>query len=202
MVSVGHFGPPSIPGSTAMDADAMIALDVDVVAHANGGSTSGNWADAVRLVDKTEKIIELAFTGNPKALLDIADRMATRKALERVILGSDTPVGSGLMPLGILRIIVMMCALGEMAPETAICLATGNTARVYGLSSGVLVEGRDADVLLVDAPHGSYASDFSSAARRGDNPGIAMIMIDGSIVTFSPENTLPSNRQATIRIDE
>jgi len=49
--------------------------------------------------------------------------------LERVILGTDSPAGSGVQPLGILRMIALLSSLGDLPAELAFCLATGNTAR-------------------------------------------------------------------------
>ena len=58
--------------------------------------------------------IEIVHNGNEKAAL-----YAMRTAIElgqpdRVILGTDSPAGSGVQPLGILRMIAMLCSLGEV----------------------------------------------------------------------------------------
>jgi enamidase len=177
----------------------MIAIGVDVVGHVNGGSTSGAWADVERLIDGTTMTLELAFTGNPRAMLDVVTRMVERDELHRLIIGSDTPVGSGVMPLAVVRTVLFLSALGSLAPETAIALATGNTARVYGYDTGRIAPGLAADLLIMDAPRGSLAPDALGAFRRGDNPGIAMVMVDGQVITTRPRNTLPPARAVTIK---
>ena len=199
MKVVGHYGPPSIHGSSPMGAEQMIALDVDVVGHVNGGSTSGAWRDVERLIDDTAMTLELAFTGNPRAMLDIVARLIERDELGRLIIGSDTPVGSGVMPLAVVRTVLWLCALGPLAPEVAIALATGNTARAYGFDTGRIAPGLAADLLVMDAPRGSVAADALGAFRRGDNPGIALVMVDGQVITTRPRNTLPPARAVHIK---
>ena len=53
---------------------------------------------------------------------------------ERIILGTDSPAGSGVQPLGILRLIAMLSSIGETPPEIVFCFATGNTARACATS--------------------------------------------------------------------
>ncbi len=64
---------------------------------------------------------------------------------ERVTLGTDGPAGSGVQPLGILRMVAMLSSLDDVAPEVAFCFATGNTARVRALDAGLIEAGRAAD---------------------------------------------------------
>ena len=92
-------------------------------------------------------------------------------ALDRVILGNDAPSGTGVVPLGILRTMAHLASLGGIAPETAVCLATGNTARVHRLETGTIAVGREADIALVDAPQGSAADSALGALAIGDLPG-------------------------------
>ena len=116
-----------------------------------------------------------------------------------LIIGSDTPVGSGIMPLAVVRTVLWLSALGPLAPEVAIALATGNTARAYGFDTGRIAPGLAADVLVMDAPRGSIATDALGAFRRGDNPGIALVMVDGQVITTRPRNTLPPTRAVHIK---
>ena len=55
-----------------------------------------------------------------------------------------------------------LASLGDVAPEIAVAMATGNTARVHGLDVGRLAPGRAADIVLVDAPIGSSGVDARS----------------------------------------
>ena len=59
--------------------------------------------------------------------------------------------------------------------------ATGNTARVYRLNRGLIAEGREADLVVCDAPIGSVAGDALAALTAGDLPGISMVLVDGKI---------------------
>ena len=52
------------------------------------------------------------------------------------------PAGSGVQPLGILRMIAMLSALGDVPAEIAFCFATGNTARLRNLDCGLIEPGQ------------------------------------------------------------
>jgi enamidase len=77
-------------------------------------------------------------------------------------------------------------------------MATGNTARVYGLPVGVIAEGREADVCIVDAPIGSVGATALDALRAGDLFGISMVLIDGQIRIGRSRNTPPAARAAEV----
>ena len=79
-------------------------------------------------------------------------------------------------------------------PEVAVCLATGNTARVHRLETGTIAVGREADIALVDAPQGSAADSALGALAIGDLPGVGMILIDGKPVVGRSRNTPPAGR--------
>ena len=98
-----------------------------------------------------------------------ARRLAERHgAFDRFIIATDTPTGSGIMPLGMLYTIAHLASLTDMPPERFICAATGSNARVYGLDSGLLAPGKAADIVLIDAPDGGTQSDRAcrDQARR------------------------------------
>ena len=98
---------------------------------------------------------------------------------ERLLIATDTPTGSGIMPLGMFYTISHLASLGGMAPERAIAAATGNNARVYGLNAGILAEGRDADVVLIDACAGGSKDDALSAISNGDVPAVSAVFTAG-----------------------
>src|SRR5512134_3984732 len=130
-----HTGGPSIPGSGLIDADVVLAADADVIGHINGGHTALPDGQIRGLCERCSRAIELVHNGNQRAAL-LALRTAKELGqLERVILGTDSPAGSGVQPLGVLRMIAMLASIGEVPPEQAFCLATGNTARIHGLSA-------------------------------------------------------------------
>jgi enamidase len=72
------------------------------------------------------------------------------------------------MPLGMIKSIAEMATLSDYPPEWMIAAGTGNVAKVYGLNSGFLQPGRDADVLLVDAPMGGTQKSCLEAIKHGD----------------------------------
>ena len=125
--------------------------------------------------------IEIVHCGNGRAALFAVRLAADAGALERVIIGNDAPSGTGVVPLGILRVMAHLSSLGGVAPEVAVALATGNTARIHGLDVGRIAPGLAADLCLVDAPVGSAASTALGALAIGDLPGISMVLIDGQI---------------------
>src|SRR5216684_4346463 len=126
------------------------------------------------------------------------ERARDARALHRIIIGNDAPSGTGVVPLGILRVIAHLASLGGLAPEAAICMATGNTARVYGLPVGVIEAGREADLCVVDAPIGSVGKTALDALRAGDLFGISMVLIDGQIKIGRSRNTPPAARAAEV----
>ena len=142
--------------------------------------------------------LEIVHCGNGKTALHTLQRAREAKALHRVIIGNDAPSGTGVVPLGILRVIAHLTSLGGVSPEEAICMATGNTARVYGLPVGVLAEGREADLCIVDAPTGSVGKTALEALKAGDLCGISMILIDGQIKIGRSRNTPPAARAAEV----
>jgi enamidase len=114
--------------------------------------------------------------------------------LHRVILGTDSPAGSGVQPLGIVRMISMLSSMGDLAAETAFCLATGNTARMRNLDAGIIEVGRAADFAFMDKPQGSAGKNLLEAVQLGDLPGIGMVVIDGLPRVGRSRNTPPAER--------
>src|SRR6187455_853857 len=113
--------------------------------------------------------------------------------LNRVILGTDAPAGSGVQPLGILRMISMLSSLGDVPAEIAFCFATGNTARMRDLDCGLIEVGRAADFVLMDKAQHSAGRDLLHSVQLGDIPGIGMTVIDGVVRTQRSRNTPPSS---------
>ena len=199
MTSTFHTGGPSLPGSGAIGADAVLEAAPDIAGHVNGGTTSLSEHDIDRLIESESGIaLELVHCGNGRTALVALRRAAESGALGRVILGNDAPSGTGVVPLGILRLIAHLASLGGVAAETILCLATGNTARVHGLDSGILAPGRAADLCIVDAPVGSVARTALEALATGDLPGISMILIDGVVTIGRSRNTAPAARMALV----
>ena len=132
-----HTGGPSIPGSSLIDKDIVLAADADVIGHINGGHTALPDDQIVTLCEKSSRALEVVHNGNERAALLTLRTARELKQLDRVILGTDSPAGSGVQPLGILRMIAMLASLGEIPAEIAFCFATGNTAKIRKLECGL-----------------------------------------------------------------
>jgi enamidase len=198
MIVLMHTGGTSIPGSDTVTADQVIAADPHIACHVNGGPTAVSPAEIRTLVQETSYTLELVHCGNPKAMIEALKLGLKANALDRFIIGNDAPSGTGVIPLGILRVICMAASLTEVTPEQALCMATGNTARVFGLNTGFVREGMAADLVAMDAPMGSVGKDALSAIEAGDIPGVSMVMIDGKIEVKVSRNTPPAVRKVKI----
>jgi enamidase len=192
-----HTGGPSIAGSNAIGGEVVLEADPDVVGHINGGTTSMSEREIDALV-ATQMALEIVHCGNGKTALHALRRAQEAKATHRIVIGLDAPSGTGVVPLGILRVLAHLVALGGVAPEEAVCMATGNTARVYKLPVGVIAPGREADLCIVDAPIGSQGRTALEALRVGDLFGVSMILIDGQVKIGRSRNTPPAARAAEV----
>jgi enamidase len=186
-----HSGGASIPGSTAISATHLLQLKPDICGHVNGGPTSLDNDGLRRLVSETDLYLQLVQAGNLRSSLFILGLVQEHDGMGRVVVGSDTPTGTGMMPLGVVKTITELSSLGRLPAATALCLATGNNAKAWGLNSGIIAPGRDADLLIADAPNGSTRDNMFSAMENGDVPGIGVVIIDSVIRVFRSRNSPP-----------
>jgi enamidase len=187
-----HTGGPSIPGSSLIDKDIVLAADADVIGHINGGHTALPDDQIVALCEKSSRALEVVHNGNERAALLTLRTARELKQLDRVILGTDSPAGSGVQPLGILRMIVMLASLGETPAEIAVCFATGNTAKIRKLDCGLVAAGRPATFMMFDKAQHSAGKNVLDSMQRGDLPGIGMMIVDGAVSTQRSRNTPPA----------
>lgn len=189
-----HVGGASVPGSSSIGADLVVALQPHVAAHCNGGPTAPSTDDVLRMIEQTTAGIEVVQAGNIRALVDVVGLLRDHNALDRLQIGSDTPSGTGVIPSAILRTMAYCVALAGIEPEIAVCAATGQTAKRYGLDCGIISQGRPADFVVLSAPRGSQANDACGALRLGDMPAVASVIIDGIVrVTTSRVTPPPQN---------
>ncbi len=189
-----HTGGPSIPGSGLIDKDIVLEADADIIGHINGGHTALPDDQIMCLCESCTRGIEIVHNGNERAGL-----LAMRTAFEidqseRVILGTDSPAGSGVQPLGILRMIALLSSLGNVPAEIAFCFATGNTARMRELDSGIIEPGKSADFIILDQAQHSPGADMLESIQQGNLPGIGMSVIDGKVTSHRSRNTPPAAR--------
>ncbi len=188
-----HTGGPSIPGSGLIDADVVLEADTDIVGHINGGHTALPDRQIRCICEGCGRGLELVHNGNERAALYTLRLARDMGMMERLILGTDGPAGSGVQPLGILRMIAMLSSLGDVPAEIAFCFATGNTARMRSLDTALLEPGRAADFVLLDRPQHSAGKHLLEAVQLGDIPGVGMVIIDGVPRIGRSRNTPPSD---------
>ena len=194
-----HTGGTSLPGSSTVTAGMVLDIDPTLVSHINGGTTAIPLAEVDRLIDESDLPLEIVQCGNPKVADYTARRLKEKGRLNRVVIGNDSPSGTGIIPLGILKTIVQLASLSAIPAAKAVAMATGNTARVFGLNTSIIEAGREADLVIIDAPLGSVGDDALKAMEAGDLPGVSMVIIDGVIRVRVSRNTPPAKRQAEIK---
>jgi enamidase len=193
-----HTGGPSIPGSGLIDADVVLEADADVIGHINGGHTALPLDQIRCLCESCGRAVEIVHNGN-----ELAGLYAMRTSMElgqpeRIILGTDSPAGSGVQPLGILRMIALLSSIGEVPAETVFCFATGNTARMRELDCGLIEAGRAADFVIMDRAQHTAGKTLLESVRLGDLPGISMVIIDGQVRCGRSRNTPPAQTLAEV----
>jgi enamidase len=199
MITTVHTGGSSIPGSGAITGDHLLALQPHVSFHVNGGPTAMPDRDFERIIRESDIALQICTAGNLRTALLCARLAEKLEAFERVLVATDTPTGSGIMPLGILYTIAHLASLAAIAPELAIAAATGSNARVYRLNNGLLETGRAADLVLLDAPDGGTQGDALSAIRNGDIAAVGAVITCG-VPRFvgRSRNTPATTRQARV----
>ncbi len=193
-----HTGGPSIPGSGLIDKDVVLEADADIIGHINGGHTSLPLRHVCELCEKSSRAIEIVHNGNERVAIAAAQAALQLKCPHRVILGTDGPAGSGVQPLGMLRMIALLSSLGRIAPELVFCFATGNTARIRKLNCGLIEPGRAADFVFMDRAQHTAGRTLLESVALGDLPGVGMVMIDGLVRCGRSRNTPPATEAPVV----
>jgi enamidase len=199
LITTCHTGGSSIPGSGAITGDHLLKMHPDVSFHINGGPTAMPDRDFERVIKESTMALQVCTAGNLRTTL-LCGRLAMQlDAFDRFIIATDTPTGSGIMPLGILYTMAHLASLTDMTPEQAICAASGNNAKVYRLDSGFLRAGNAADIVLLDAPDGGTQATALAAIRHGDIAAIGAVVSAG-VPRFvgRSRNTPATTRRARI----
>ena len=179
LLTTCHTGGSSIPGSGAITGDHLLKMHPHVSFHINGGPTAMPDADFERVILQSNIALQVCTAGNLRTTLLCARLADKHGAFDRFIIATDTPTGSGIMPLGMLYTIAHLASLTDMPPERFVCAASGSNARIYGLDSGFLAPGKAADIVLLDAPDGGTQSTALAAIKHGDIAAIGMVMTAG-----------------------
>lgn len=192
-----HSGGGSIAGSLEkIDVDVLLEMNPHIAGHINGGPTALDAEENTRVVTESDEIaLQLVHAGNLRSAIDIAEKALAHNQFHRVLIATDTPTGTGVIPLGMLRQMAEMCSLGPLTPSQALSAATGNVRQVYGLDEGILEVGRPANLLALDAPLGSRASTAFDALAIGDLPAVTMVFARGQLRLTKSRNTPGGRRQ-------
>ena len=195
-----HTGGGSIPGSLdRIDAAAVIAMGAHVSFHVNGGPTAMVGDDNERIVvEGGDVALQLAMAGNLRSALEICRLAREHGREDRLLISTDTPTGTGVVPLGMLHLIAELVSLEGLPVELAIAAATGSVGRVYRLDAGLLEVGRPADLLVVDAPLGSAGDDWAGALEVGDVPAICAALTAGEVRYTKSRNTPAPKRPVRV----
>jgi enamidase len=179
MITTVHTGGSSIPGSSGIWADHLIKMQPHVSFHVNGGPVAMPDEDFPRIVNESSIALQVCIAGNLRTTFVVADLVKKIDQFDRFLIATDTPTGSGIMPLGMMYMITYLASINGMPVESAIAAATGNNARVYGLNSGFLQKGRDADVVVIDSCVGGSKENALDSLRNGDIVAVAAVVTDG-----------------------
>ena len=177
--------------------DMVRKIKPDIIGHITGGPIPMPEEDMIRIASETECFMEICTSGNYRLALSLARVVKAKGLHHRVLIGTDTPGGTGIVPRGVLREIAFLSSVGEIEPEKTICMATGNAGRAHDLNIGILEEGRPADLVLMHKITGSVAKDALDSFAKGDLPGISYVIIDGVVqVAGRSQQTPPPERLA------
>ena len=194
-----HTGGASIPGSFPITGKDLININPHVSFHINGGPVSMEDKYFEVVARDTDIAMQVCTAGNLRTTLLCAEMARKHGAFERFLIATDTPTGSGVMPLGLIYTISQIASLTSFDVPELIAAATGNVAKCYGLNSGFLKPAYDADIVLIDAPLGGTQVDATAALKNGDPCAIGAVITAG-VPRFvgRSNNTPPPIRETNV----
>ncbi len=185
-----HTGGASIPGSSPVTAEDLLEILPDIAAHINGGTTALPDEGLERVIRESDMALQICQCGNLRSALLTVERCKVVGQLSRINVASDTPSGTGVMPMGVLKSVVELSSLASLKPEEAWATGSGLVADAWGLGDqGKIEVGRAADLVVMDAPLASAAEDATGAIAIGDIPGITAVLINGEAWVMKSRNT-------------
>ena len=168
--------------SKTADAELILALRPDIAGHINGGPIPPSEDDVKRIVQEGACHLELAYCGNAGLAVKTAQWAAEAGQIHRLVLGTDTPSGTGVTPRGLLRIMALAATAQDVTPEQALCMGTGSAALAHNLDSGFIAKGKPADLVILGRIQGSTGDDALEALKAGNMIAVSMALIDGKLV--------------------
>ena len=196
-----HTGGASIPGSFPITGSDLIKINPNVSFHINGGPVSIEDKYFEIISKETDIFMQVCTAGNLRTAIICAQEAHKNNVFERFLIATDTPTGSGIMPLGMIYTISQISSLTHLNPEKLIAAATGNVAKAYNINSGFIKKGYLADILIVDAPLGGTKKNALDSLKNGDPFSIGSVISSG-IPRFvgRSKNTPPPTRN--IRLEK
>lgn len=190
-----HTGGASIPGSSPIIGKHLMDMRPDVSFHINGGPIAMPDKDFPMIVNETDIALQICQAGNIRTALMCLKLAVENDQFDRFLIATDTPTGTGVMPLGMIKSVTEMATLSDYPAEWMLAAATGSVAKIYRLNSGFIQRGKDADVLLIDAPLGGSKKTALEAIKHGDLAAVGAVITDG-IPRFigRSRNTPPTTR--------
>lgn len=192
IISMTHTGGPSIAASKRMGAEEILEINPDIIGHINGGYTALPQKEIRCLCEGCRGALEIVHNGNELAAIITLNYAKELNQMDRIVIGTDSPAGCGVPALGMLRTISLLSSLGNTPPEKVICFATGNTAKIRKLNTGLIELNKEADFVLASPPLGGAGKDVLSSLRLGDLPSITSIIIDGQLIVRQSKNSPPA----------
>jgi enamidase len=177
-----------------IDADMVIETGTDVIGHINGGHSALPDDQIICLCESCSSAFEIVHNGNERSAVLALNTARELGKLDQIILGTDGPAGSGVQPLGIMRMIAMLSAFGNIPAEIAFCFGHGNTSRQRNLDTGLIEAGYAADFVILDKAQHAPGKTMLESVQLGNLPGVGMTIIDGEVTSGRSRNTPPADR--------
>ncbi len=193
-----HSGGASVPGSQPITPEHLMYLSPDVCGHINGGPTSLSEAGVDKIMDESGMVLQLVQAGNLRSSLRILARAEKLDCFDRIVVGSDTPTGTGVMPLGMIKTVAELSSFSGIDPAKVWAAASGNCASTWELPAGFIRTGLAADLVVMDAPWGSTRDTARDALEIGDIPGISAVVAGGEVRALLSRNTPRAARLAEV----
>jgi enamidase len=191
-------------GNRALAKDApsidasLQGVDPDIAGHINGGPTPAPRSAIDWLVERGRAALDIVFIGNMAIASDVVRRVLERGEAHRLLIGSDLPGGTGIVPTAVLRTIQLLHHLTGVPVPVLYAMGSGNTARAYGLPGGRIEVGQPADLVVWDPVDGSETESFIDCVAYGDRPYPGLIAMEGEVVQYGNPLLLEPKRMPNV----
>ena len=124
--------------------------------------------------------LQVCTAGNLRTALLCATLAQRHGAFDRLIVATDTPTGSGVMPLGMLYTIVASREPGRHRARAAASPRRPAAMRgSTGSTAACSAAGKAADIVLLDAPDGGTQDNALAAIKNGDIAAVGAVITGG-----------------------